>query len=626
MKKTNLLAAALFVVSALAAQNASTPKPSSNYILNTGFYETIPVRDMPVQTAAEAEAASVHHMALEELRESRRPHFDNFQKKEDIVDPIRQTDQGIRTLSAPLVNFDGQTTSGSCPPDPDGAVGPTQYVQAVNSSYQVFSKAGTALTGVIDLKTLFPNIPGDDGDPIVLFDKFADRWVITEFQVSKAPCGFSIAISKTNDATGAFYVYNFSNAVWTTNNYPDYVKFSIWSDGYYMTGQFAPEDVVVLDRARMLAGKTSAGMILAPTPTSPYYFGGNNSLYTSAKTLDCDASALPPYGSPEYMVFFENKASGGFSDMIKFYKCVHDTTAHTLTVSRADSLAPTTFSAYFTGGSEKDISQPGSASSLDALDGTFNFRVPFMSFTGHNSVVMCNSVNVGSGVSGIRWYECRQNGAGQPWTIYQSGTYAPSDGASRWNGAIGMDQDGDIAIEYSVSSSSIYPSIRYTGRMAADALGTMTGTETVAVAGTSPAVSCVNRWGDYSEMTLDPKDNVTFWNTNEYCKAGAEASRIFSFQLTTSPTGVTNLIDLTEFKVYQNSNVIEVIANKLPSDDNVQVDLFDIVGKQISSQIAKPVSNAIQTTVSVSGLPTATYFVRIGNPNYQRVFKVHVNN
>ncbi len=626
MKKTNFLVAALALVTAMTAQDATKVQPTSTYILNTGFYETIPVRDMPAQTADERAIAIANHERIEERREARRPKFADFKKKDEQPDAARQTTRATHTLSAPLINVDGQTDANSCPPDPDGAVGTTQFVQAVNSSYQVFTKAGVAVGAAIDLKSLFPAIPSDDGDPIVLFDKFADRWVVTEFQVSTAPCGFSVAISKTADATGAYYVYNFSNAMWTTQNYPDYPKFSIWTDGYYMTGQFSPEYTVVLDRARMLAGKTSAGMILAAAPTSPYYFGGSNSLYTASKTLDCDASALPPYGSPNYQVFFENTNSGGFSDMIKMYKLVHDTTAHTLTVTRADSIAPTAFNSYFTGGSEKDISQPGSASSLDALDGTFNFRVPFMTFTGHNSIVLCNTVNTGSGVAGIRWYELQQTAIGQPWTIHQQGTYAPADGASRWNGSIAMDQDGNIGLQYTVSSSSIYPSIRYTGRYATDPLGTMTGTETSVVVGTTPAVNCVNRWGDYSEMTLDPVDNVTFWNTNEYCNAGAEASRIFSFNLTTNPTGIVNPIDLAEFKVYQSGSVISVSANKLPSDENVQVDLFDIVGKQISAQIARPANNAVQTTIPVGTLPTATYFVRIGNPDYQRVFKVHVEN
>ncbi len=626
MKKMYLFITAAAMSAALGAQSLTpAAKPGSTYLLNTGFYETIAVRDMPLQTEEQRIQAAARHQRLEELREAKRPKFADFKKKDEQPDAARQTANGTHPLAGPVINFDGQADANSCPPDPDGAVGSTQFVQAVNSSYQVFTKAGAAATGVIDLASLFTNIPGDDGDPIVLFDKFADRWVITEFQVSVAPCGFSVAISKTADATGGYYVYNFSNALWSTQNYPDYPKFSVWSDGYYMTGQYSPEGVVVLDRTRMLAGKQSAGMVLTAAPTSPAYFGGNNSLYTAAKTLDCDASALPPYGSPEYLVFFENLASGGFSDKIVFYKCMHDTTAHTLAVTRADSLSPTTFNAYFSGGSEMDISQPGSATSLDALDGTFNFRTPFMSFTNHNSVVLCNTVNVGSGVAGIRWYEIRQNGVGLPWSIYQQGTYAPADGSSRWNGSIGMDQNGDIALEYSISSSTVYPSIGYTGRMSTDALNSMTGAEQLAITGTAPAISCGNRWGDYSEMTLDPTDGLTFWNTNEYCKASVQASRIFAFKLPL-PAGIENAIDLAVFKIYQTDNFLNVSATKLPSDDNVQVDLFDMVGKQISHQVVKPTNNAVQTTVSVSGLPAATYFVRIGNADYQRVFKVHVSN
>jgi hypothetical protein len=626
MKKLTLFSVAVMSANFLFAQNASDSRSSSNYIPCSSFYESIPVRDMPAQTDEERIAAAKHHEELEERREANRPiMYPDFKKRAEQADPVIQTVDGIKTLTAPLVNFDGGSDQGSCPNDPDGAVGPTQYVQGYNSSYQVFDKTGKALTAVIDLKTLFTNIPGDDGDPIVLYDKFAGRWFISEFQVDKAPCGFSIAISETGDATGKYYVYNFSNPLWTTQNYPDYPKFSIWSDGYYETSQYSPEGIVVFDRARMLAGKQSAGMILTPTPTPPAYFGGNNSLFSSAKTLDCDASALPPYGTPEFMTFFENTNSGWSSNMIVFFKLVHDTTTHTLTVSRWDSLAPATFNAYFTGGSEKDITQPGSASSLDALDGTFNFRVPFLEFTGYNSVLLCNTVNTGSQVAGVRWYEIRQNPTTFHFSIYQQGTYAPADGASRWNGSIGMDQDGDIALQYAVSSSSIYPSIRYTGRMATDAVNTMTGTEQTAIAGTSPAINCANRFGDYSEMTLDPSDGLTFWNTNEYDGAGNENNRIFSFRLSNvSPTGFANPIDLAQFKVYQDGNFINVIANTLPSNDDVQVDLFDAVGKQLSSKTVKPAGNSINEQISVNGIAMGVYFVRVGNLNYQRVFKVLV--
>ncbi len=622
MKKVTLFVMAALGANGLIAQTTNSTT-SSVYMPCNSFYETIPLRDMPAQTDEQRALAVINKAKLEEIRESKRPQFPHFTKRAEKADPIAQTTDGTKALTSPIVNFDGETAGGSCPPDPCGAVGLTQYVQSINSSYQVFNKTGTALTSVIDLASLFTAIPGDDGDPIVLYDKFADRWFIQEFNASNSPYGFSVAISKTSDATGAYYVYNFSNATWNSQ-YPDYPKLSVWTDGYYMTGQFSPEGVVVLDRARMLAGKSSAGLILTSTPASPGYFGGNNSLYSSAKTLDCDASALPPYGTPNYLVFFQNVASGGYSDIIYFYKLVHDTAAKTLTITKWDSLTPSTFSAYFTGGTEKEISQPGSAKSLDVLDGTFNFRAPYLKFTGYNSVVLCNTVNTGSLIAGIRWYEIRQDPSTLHFSIYQQGTYAPADGASRWNGSIGMDQDGDIAIEYSVSSGSIYPSIRYTGRMFADAAGTMTGTEMTAIAGTSPAVNCGNRWGDYSEMTLDPTDNVTFWNTNEYDKGGNEGSRIFSFKLA-SAAGFSNPIDLAQFKVYQNGGYINVTATTLPSNDDVQVDLFDIVGKQISGSTIKPAANAIDTKVPVNGLAKGAYLVRIGNLNYQRVFKVIVN-
>jgi hypothetical protein len=626
MKKLTLLVIAATGVSTLIAQSTITKQTNSTVIPCSEFRETIPLRDMPAQTEAQRLMAAENHEKMEAARELRRPLYSNFKKQAEQADPARQEVMGTKALTAPEVNFDGQVDNASCPGDPNGAVGLTQYVQAINSSYQVYDKTGKALTSVIDLATLFPGTD-DDGDPVVLYDKFADRWFVSEFNVMTSPVEYLVAISETGDATGKYYTYKFTNSAWTpgqNGNWIDYPKYSIWSDGYYMTGQIAPEFVMVMDRAKMLAGKASAKMIMTPTPTPPTYFGGSNSLYTAAKTLDCDASALPPYGTPEFLVYFSNTNSQGYSNMITFMKCVHDTTgAGSLTISRWDSLAPTTFNAYFSGGSEKDISQPGSSKSLDALDGTFNFRVPFLVFTGYNSIVLSNTVNIGSGVAGIRWYEIRQNPTTFHFSIYQQGTYAPSDGASRWNGSIGMDQDGDIALEYAVSSSSIYPSVRYTGRMASDAINTMTGTEQTAVTGTTPAINCGNRFGDYSEMSIDPSDYLTFWNCNEYDNGGAEASRVFSFKLA-SPTGIANPIDLTQFKVYQDGNYINIIANTLPSNDDVQVDLFEITGKQLSSKTVKPAGNSINEQLATTGLATGVYFVRVGNLNYQRVFKVLV--
>lgn len=324
MKKLTLLVIAATGVTTLIAQSNITKQASSTVIPCSEFRETIPLRDMPAQTEAQRKMSAENHEKMEAARDLRRPMYRNFKKQAEQADPARQETMGIKALTAPLVNFDGQVDNASCPGDPNGAVGPTQYVQAINSSYQVYDKTGKSLTSVIDLATLFPGTD-DDGDPVVLYDKFADRWFVSEFNVMTSPVEYLVAISKTGDATGSYYTYKFTNSAWTpgqNGNWIDYPKYSIWSDGYYMTGQISPEFVMVMDRAKMIAGKSSAKMIMTNTPTPPTYFAGSNSLYTAAKTLDCDASALPPYGTPEFLVYFSNTNSGGYSNMISFMKCV----------------------------------------------------------------------------------------------------------------------------------------------------------------------------------------------------------------------------------------------------------------------------------------------------------------
>src|SRR6185312_4410383 len=242
MKKITLFVSALLGSTMLMAQsqNGIVHNPDgSTYIPATDFYETIPLRDMPLQTNEEKLAAAQHHQELEDRRYAMRPKFQkpNMEHKQNQQDPVVQNTMGVMTITAPLVNFDGQSDNFSCPNDPNGAVGPTQFVQMYNSSYAVYSKTGTLLKGPVDLKTIFTHIPGDDGDPVVLYDKFADRWFLSEFQASSTPCGFQVAISKTGDATGSYYVYYFTNSAWTASppNFPDYLKFSMWTDGYYMT-------------------------------------------------------------------------------------------------------------------------------------------------------------------------------------------------------------------------------------------------------------------------------------------------------------------------------------------------------------------------------------------------------
>ncbi|HMA36129.1 MAG TPA: choice-of-anchor J domain-containing protein, partial [Chloroflexia bacterium] len=160
----------------------------------------------------------------------------------------------------------------------------------------------------------------------------------------------------------------------------------------------------------------------------------------------------------------------------------------------------------------------------------------YRNFGDHEALVVDHAVDAGSGKAGMRWYEIR-NPAGTP-TIYQQGTYAP-DAASRWGGSIALDHVGDMAMGYSASSSSVSPAVRYTGRLVGDALGSMAQGEGVFAAGTG-SQSSGNRWGDYSDMTVDPSDDCTFWYTSEYVdSAGNWKTRIGNFKFATCSSGPT---------------------------------------------------------------------------------------
>jgi hypothetical protein len=177
--------------------------------------------------------------------------------------------------------------------------------------------------------------------------------------------------------------------------------------------------------------------------------------------------------------------------------------------------------------------QAGGPQELDVLGDRLMFRLPYRQFADHGSLLVNHTV-VGTGNDGIRWYEVRfPKGGGAP-SIYQQGTYAPADGLWRWMGSIAMDRAGDIGLGYSASGPTNYPSVRYTGRAAADAPGQLTQTEQVAYTGSGPQTQVEGRWGDYSDLSVDPADDCTFWYSQEYLGNdlvfGAWPTRIVSFR------------------------------------------------------------------------------------------------
>ncbi len=430
-------------------------------------------------------------------------------------DPLVRHQKSSHPNKAPIVNWDGLSSSqsgGATPPDPSGAVGLNHYVQMVNTSYRVFDKNGTPLTNPATLGSLLGG--ANAGDPIVMYDKFADRWFLSQFSHQNE---LIVAVSQTPDPTGAYNLYTFG-----LSSFPDYPKYSVWSDGYYITANKSGNNAFVMERDKMLSGDPSAQIIgfTIPSLSTPGFFS----------VLPATASStLPAVGTPNYLFYFQDDAWAGGVDHLKIWEVDVDwTTPSNSSISTPQSLNVTAFDSEFDA-SWNDITQPGTNSKLDGVPGALMYMGHYRSFNNYNAIVLNHTVDVnGANLAGIRWYELRQTGSG-PWTLHQEGTFSP-DTENRWMGSIAMDYQGNIGLAYSVSGATTYPSLRYTGRYASDPLGQMTLNEEVIVNGSSVQTG-TNRFGDYAQMTIDPVDDATFWFTGEYLASNEWKTRIASFKI-----------------------------------------------------------------------------------------------
>jgi len=610
MRKIFLSLLALSLILNLKAQNIND---KAEVITCSEFHVTKTLREIAASQPA-YKAIKDEDRKESEDRKNRKA----YMKKSNVnalpltEDPIAQKSMGTRQSQTLITSWEGQSTS-SFPPDPSGAAGPNHYVQAVNSSYQIFTKNGVSLGGPYDLGNILFN--SNDGDPIVLYDKYADRWVITEFKTIGKKVLF--AVSKTSDPTGQYYTYQY-----TSPQFPDYQKFSIWSDGYYMTSNQSTQKVFVFERDSMLAGVSTSRAInktFSPPKGSGFFC-----------PLPADADGqLPPAGTPCPIFSYEDDGWGsGHADRINIYKMstVWGTTP-TATITLDAQIPTEAFDASYSS-SWDDIAQPGTSTKLDGIGGVFTYRAQYRRWTGYNTVVLnCGVlVNASTGQRSLRWYELRQNTTTGLWSIYQQSTFAP-DNLNRWVGSIAMDDNGSIGLAYAVSgSTNVYPSIRFTGRLASDSLNKMTFIEQSVVEGNSAQTS-TNRFGDYSHTSLDPVDGTIFWHTGEYISGGQPATKIFSFKLPLSGgSGIQDNENALSFIAVHIGNEIKIKLNNSPTNNELVVDLFDIKGRQIEGKKLYPSENTLETSFSSDGLAKGTYLVRIGsvNTNFQKVAKVIV--
>jgi hypothetical protein len=482
-----------------------------------------------------------------------------------VPDPVVQSVIGGKDMSGgseispPIITFNAQPNlAGVVPPDPNGTVGPNHVVTMVNLTFQIFDKSGNSLLGPTNNNTIWSGFGGDcqtdnSGDPVVLYDKAADRWLFSQFTASGPTYFECVAVSTTNDPTGSFFRYSIA----TGNNFPDYPKAGVWPDAYYFSTReflngstFVGVGAYALNRAQALAGNPNPQIISFLQPPSPLYKVGDGLLPS-----DMDGATLPPVGSPNFYVGSQddNGSYGAPSDALNLYRFHADFTNppnSTFTLAATIPTAPFNSILGLCGGTRACIPQPATAVKIDHLGYRQRplFRLAYRNFGDHEALVTNQSVSAGNGpngeVSGIRWWEIRDPN-GTP-TIFQEGTYAPglTDGIHRWMGSIAMDNQGNIAMGYSASNGSnpaVFPSVRYTGRLAGDPPGVMTLGEGSIVSGTGSQTSSFSRWGDYTSLSLDT-DDQTFWHVNEWVPTTSVSGwviRVGSFKIASTVDTVT---------------------------------------------------------------------------------------
>jgi PKD repeat protein len=524
--------ALLMLLSFIAGTNYITAQdqPASPTLVRTGIYHGLsaPLKELPVLTAEEFQQLVIkgeQKVLNKKLKERHYPYASTALPKGP--DPAWQQEMGkMLGPKAPVMNFSGQT-SPYYPPDANGSVGPTHYMQTINTVYTIYNKTtGALVAGPTNLNLLFSGMTGseyNDGDPICLYDEQADRWVVAEFSISGANDYMLIAVSASNDPTGVWHKYSFDVA-----DMPDYEKFGIWRDGYYMgTNNASGNDIYVFERAQMLNGLT-AQMVGFDNPWRPTTIDG----FMCVPPIDNDGT-FAPAGAPGLFITINDDAIAGGTDQLWIYELsVNWTTPANSTFTRSQQLNVPAFDSNF-GANWDNIKQLGTTRELDGIPMVIMNVPQYRNFDTYQTIVCCHTVDVdNTDHAGIRWYELRKTSG--TWSLRQSGTYAP-DEHSRWMGSVALNINSQIGLGYSISSSTMYPGIRYCGQSAAAynaGSGVLDIAEEVIQNGTS-SQTAYNRWGDYSSISVDPSNNNTFWYTTEY--GGSRQTRIASFEFAAPP-------------------------------------------------------------------------------------------
>lgn len=535
MPKQVFLLCMMLLFGTLSAQDSrqlNGDQPIHPNTIRKGNYYGLsrPLRELPRLTEAESQA-------LDEIAKAKPTH--NWPVREYLFestalpkgpDPVWQNfngeSRGFET-DALEENFEGLNGFPD-PPDPVGCIGPNHYMQSINAVYAIYDRQGTLLAGPTNLNLLFGNVPGsncNNGDPIIIYDEQASRWLVAEFSLCNANHRMLIAVSQTDDPTGSWHQYSFD-----VDDKPDYMKFGVWRDAYYMgtnTHAAGSDDCYAFERSKMLTGDQSALMVGFDNAWRP----GNAMGVQIAVPADNDG-AFAPVGEPGIFMILNEDGEAGGSDQLWIMELDVDwVTPNNSTFTRVQQLNVAAFSGNINTDWD-NIDQPGTNQFLCSVSDIVMNAPQYRNFGTHQTIVLCHTVDAnGSELAGMRWYELRKT-AGN-WSIRQQGTYAP-DAHSRWMGSIHMNGFKEIAMGYSISSSTVYPGIRVCGQNAMEnalASGVMNVAEMTIFTGTDSQTGS-NRWGDYTACFVDPVDDRTFWYTGMYVdNTNRRHTRIASFNI-----------------------------------------------------------------------------------------------
>ena len=551
-----------------AAQNGKTLAMPMQYLGESAAISQIAKSKLPPVSKENGVFNENESEELVELPET------NFTRAANATESAQQTETLLPPKMTQLSSFEGPGTGlagfslAGAPPDSTFAVGLNHIVAWTNSQYAVFDKSGNVLVGPLNGNSLFVGAGGlcettNRGDPIVQYDRLADRWIMSQFAFNlsgsspAAPYLQCIAVSTSGDPMGSYYRYSISFSSVSPSGFNDYGKIGIWNDAYYTSynifagtpaGAGTGAALCASDRDKMLAGDASATTLCAPIT---YYANG-----VSLLPADLDG-AMPPTDTTRGGIFMRQTTAPS----LRFLRLKPNFTNGTVTITDGGggsagsyvNLPLSSLTRPCNGSTVTCIAQPGTTRTLDTLGDRMMYRLAYRNRGGVDSLVVTQAVDpdgAGSRSAAVRWYEIR-NPLGNPSDadttkrpfIYQSGIFDPGSTGDRWLSSAAMDKHGNILMGYSMvdASQMIKPSIAIAGRMQSESLNTLEA-EQIAYTGTGSQTGSLSRWGDYSTMQVDPTDDSTFWYIGEYLSEDGSfnwRTRLVSYKFPTT-TAIAN--------------------------------------------------------------------------------------